>query len=38
MAKRPLINLSANHFRDSYKAKIEALANQTAILKEFIAM
>ena len=38
MAKRPRINLSANHFRDSYKAETEALANQTAILKEFIAM
>lgn len=38
MAKRPRINLAANHFRDSYKAEIEALEYQVQIMKEFIAM
>ena len=38
MAKRPRLNLSANHFKDAYKAEIEALGYQTSILREFITM
>ena len=38
MAKRPRINLAANHFRDSYKAEIEALDCQVQIMREFISM
>lgn len=38
MAKRPRINLAANHFRDSYKAEIEAFDYQVKIMKEFINM
>ena len=30
--------MSANHFKDSYKAEIEALGYQTSILREFITM
>ena len=38
MAKRPRINLAANHFKDSYKAEIEAFDYQVKIMKEFINM
>ena len=38
MAKRPRMNLAANHFKDSYKAEIEALDYQVKIMKEFISM
>ena len=32
------MNLAANHFKDSYKAEIEALDYQVKIMKEFISM
>ena len=38
MAKRPRINAAANHFKDSYKAEIDALDYQAKIMREFIAM
>ena len=38
MAKRPRMNFMANHFRDSYKAEIDALETQTQIIREFINM
>lgn len=38
MAKRPRMNLTANHFKDSYRAEIEALDTQSQIMKEFIRM
>lgn len=38
LAKRPRINLAANHFKDSYRAEIDALEAQIGIMKEFIRM
>lgn len=38
MAKRPRMNLTANHFKDSYRAEIDALETQASIMKEFIRM
>lgn len=38
MAKRPRINLEGNHFRDSYKAEVEALEMQAKLINEFIKM
>ena len=38
MAKRPRMNLAANHFKDSYRAEIDALETQVSIMKEFIRM
>ena len=38
MAKRPRINVAANHFKDSYKAEIDALDYQVQIMREFITM
>lgn len=38
MAKRPRMNLAANHFKDSYRAEIDALEYQISIIKEFIRM
>ena len=38
MAKRPRMNFSAIHFKDSYRAEIDALNTQTNIMKEFIRM
>jgi hypothetical protein len=38
MAKRPRLNLNANHFNDSYQVEIEVLRTQTKLLKEFIKM
>ena len=38
MAKRPRMNLAANHFKDSYRAEIDAFEYQISIMKEFIRM
>ena len=38
MAKRPRINLAAIHFKDSYRAEIDALETQIGIMKDFIRM
>ena len=38
MAKRPRINLAANHFYDSYNVEIQILETQIKLLKEFIQM
>ena len=38
MAKRHRMNLAANHFKDSYRAEIDALETQSQIMKEFIRM
>ena len=38
MARRPRINLQGNHFRDSYKAEVEALEMQSKLINEFIKM
>jgi len=38
MAQRPRMNLAANHFKDSYRAEIDALTTQFQIMKEFIRM
>ena len=38
MAKRPRINLAANHFADSYTVEIKVLETQTKLIKEFIKM
>ena len=38
MAKRPRMNLTANYFKDSYRAEIDALNTQVSIMKEFIRM
>ena len=38
MARRPRMNLAANHFKDSYRAEIDALETQAQIMKEFIRM
>lgn len=38
MARRPRINLEGNHFRDSYKAELDALEMQTKLIREFINM
>lgn len=38
MARRPRMNLAANHFKDSYRAEIDALETAANILKEFIRM
>ena len=38
MAKRPRMNLAANHFKDSYRAEIDAIDTQASIMKEFIRM
>ena len=38
MAQRPRMNFLANHFRDSYKAEIDAFEAQTQIVREFINM
>lgn len=36
MARRPRINLQANHFNDSYTCEIQLLQTQTKLVKEFI--
>ena len=38
MAKRPRMNLQANHFKDSYRAEIDALEVQIGIMKDFVRM
>ena len=38
MALRPRMNFAANHFKDSYRAEIEALETQNEIIREFITM
>lgn len=38
MAKRPRINLSANHFEDSYLSEIKLLETNTRLVREFIKM
>ena len=38
MAKRPRMNLAANHFKDSYRAEIDALEVQVGIMRDFIRM
>jgi hypothetical protein len=38
MARRPRINLEGNHFRDSYKAEVDAIEMQTKLMREFINM
>ena len=38
MAQRPRMNLAANHFKDSYRAEIDALTILGQIMKEFIRM
>ena len=38
MAKRPRMNFAATHFKDSYRAEIDAFNTQTSIMKEFIRM
>lgn len=38
LAKRPRMNLAANHFKDSYRAEIDALEAQIGIMKDFIRM
>jgi len=38
MAKRPRINLAANHFEDSYVSETKLLETHTKLVKEFIKM
>lgn len=38
MAKRPRINLAANHFEDSYLSEIKVFETHTKLVKEFIKM
>ena len=38
MAKRPRINLAANHFEDSYLSEIKLLDTHSKLVKEFIKM
>jgi len=38
MARRPRINLAANHFADSYEVEIKVVVMQTKLVKEFIRM
>ena len=38
MARRPRMNLAANHFMDSYNTEIEVLEKHTKLMKEFIKM
>lgn len=38
MAKRPRLNLAANHFLDSYTVEIKLLETQTKLVKEFVKM
>ena len=38
MAKRPRINLAANHFEDSYVCETKLLETHTKLVKEFIKM
>ena len=38
MAKRPRLNLMANHFRDSYKAEIACLKQKTELIAQIVSM
>jgi hypothetical protein len=38
MAKRPRINMAANHFRDSYELECEVFDSQTKLLRAFISL
>jgi hypothetical protein len=38
MAKRPRLNLSGTHFKDSYHAEIESLELKTKLVRELMAM
>ena len=38
MAKRPKLNLNANHFLDSYETEIEAIKKHSQLMKEFVKM
>lgn len=38
MASRPRLNLSATHFKDSYRAEVELLTLQHEIMREVIRM
>ena len=38
MARRPRMNLAANHFRDSYRAETEVFELSIKIMREFISM
>ena len=38
MAKRPRLNLSATHFRDSYLAEIECLKAKTQLIREVMCL
>jgi hypothetical protein len=38
MARRPRINLAANHFLDSYATEVKVLETQTKLIREFIKM
>ena len=38
MAKRPRLNLSGAHFKDSYIAEIECLKTKTTLIRDIIKM
>jgi len=38
MARRPRMNLQANHFADSYDTETQALEKSTKLMKEFVKM
>lgn len=38
MAKRPKLNLNANHFLDSYEVEIQSVEKQAKLMKEFVRM
>jgi hypothetical protein len=38
MARRPRINLAANHFASSYEVEIKVIQTKTKLVREFIRM
>lgn len=38
MARRPKLNLSGSHFKDSYIAEIECLNEKTSLLRDLIKL
>lgn len=38
MARRPKLNLSGSHFKDSYLAEIECLNEKTSLVRDLIKL
>ena len=38
MARRPKLNLSGSHFRDSYKVEVDCLKVKTKLSRELVSM